>query len=83
MSNDIDLEIPDFLRRHKGEVRPPWKAPKSQPETAGNGRKHPWHLPKNMDATCWAMVREAERAKEAKKQAGLAALKQWKLENKR
>jgi hypothetical protein len=74
------LDIPDFLRRTPGERQDRWdvKTVKEVPEA-----RHPWHLPKNMDAACWALVREAERAKEAKKQAGLAALKQWKLENKR
>jgi hypothetical protein len=33
-------------------------------------------LPKHMDATSWALLKEQERAKEAKKQERLAYLKQ-------
>jgi hypothetical protein len=80
MSDDIDLEIPDFLRRTPGAAQEKWtiKTVKEAPEA-----RHPWHLPKHMDAACWALVRERDVARERKKQEGLAALKQWKLEHKR
>jgi hypothetical protein len=78
-----DLDIPAFLLIAPGERQAGWKGRRLTDSRRGSEKRHPWHLPRHMDATCWKLLREQESERERKKQEGLAALKLWKQENKR
>jgi hypothetical protein len=86
MANDDPWEIPAFLLLSQAERNAAWKGRKLTNAHAAAEKakkKTGWLYPQNMDPAGWALVRAAEAAKEAKKKQRLAALKQWKAENKR
>lgn len=76
-----DIDIPAFLLIPQADRKAAWKGRAVTKIITKAGRN--WRLPLTMDATARTLLREQEAAREVKKQASLAALKQWKLENKR
>jgi hypothetical protein len=76
-------EIPDFLVVMRGDPSPSWHGYRLTDGRGADSDRHPWHLPRSMDAVSHALLREREGEKERKKQESLAALKAWKLENRR
>lgn len=74
-----DLDIPEFLQLTQAERRAGWKDRKlTKPKP---DKVPPWGLPRSMDAEGHRLLREQERAAEARKQERLAALKAWKEAN--
>jgi hypothetical protein len=68
-------DIPDFLLAANRTPAPPGWKPRT-PRRDPRRKRAPFNLPKTMDAAAWAMLREIEREREAKKKARLAALKE-------
>jgi hypothetical protein len=76
------LDIPEFLRR-PFDIEA-WR--RSRTRTAQRARTIPWKgykpgkrrhdLPRNMDATAWALLRQQEADAAAKTKARLAALRE-------
>lgn len=66
-------DIPDFLRLTTAERQAAWKGRKLT-VTKPTKRKA-WHLPKTIDATSLALLRQQEREAKARKKARLTALK--------
>jgi guanylate kinase len=80
MTNDDPFDIPDFLRvknRVPLAVKPEWL---TKPRRDSRRKKVRYDLPKSMDATGWALLKQIEGEKEEKKKQRFEALKQKKAE---
>ncbi|HEX6825432.1 MAG TPA: hypothetical protein VF077_03865 [Nitrospiraceae bacterium] len=67
------LDIPAFLVIPAAERKAGWKG--RALTRIRQEAKRPWHLPKDMDATAYRLLREQEREREQRKQERLAALR--------
>ena len=80
VDNTDGLDIPDFLRRQPGEAPAPRiREPKIKVrKTKARAKKHPFHLPKNMEPAGWALLKQIEAEKKAKRDARFAMLRDLK-----
>jgi len=66
-------DIPDFLKvENRSRIKIETQLPRHRRKRE---KKHDWRLPRHMDATSWAILKEQERAREIKKRKRLAALR--------
>lgn len=75
--SDEHLDIPDFLRRQGNEPKTEWKKPNKKPR-ARKPKRHPFHLPRNIEPAGLVLLKQIEREKEEKKKVRLAMLRELK-----
>ena len=72
--HDDGLDIPDFLRRQPGDPKVKWKPAKKVKER--KAKRHPFNLPRTMESASWALLKQIEAEKKAKRDARFAALRE-------
>jgi len=69
-------DIPDFLRVTAETPRAAWTPPKKK--RSARAKRHPFHLPVNIEPAGLALLKEIEREKKQKMVARFAALRERK-----
>jgi hypothetical protein len=71
----MDDDIQTFLRLSKEERAAAWKGRQLTQVKTPTGRRRGWRLPKSIDSTGPAILRQSERDGQARKAARLAAVR--------